>query len=183
MDDSHHLTHNSPTVSKYAATEARENSAAPKILTTPLSEKERKKIEKEWNSGKGGYWDDYCLARFLEGVCLRYVAYPVRLEAFLYCYRCVLTFRYHSVNFTPLDQDTDAVLESEDSATETSQTMPKKVAEEGASKAFAQVFEAGPKIELDHHLVYHAREYPFFGPLPNVMFSIHHPTLTFALVV
>ena len=26
-----------------------------------------------------GYWDDYCLARFLEGVCLRYIAYPVRL--------------------------------------------------------------------------------------------------------
>ncbi|KAJ6628153.1 hypothetical protein B0H10DRAFT_1991650 [Mycena sp. CBHHK59/15] len=24
----------------------------------------------------GGYWDDYCLARFLEGVCLRYVAFP-----------------------------------------------------------------------------------------------------------
>jgi hypothetical protein len=24
-----------------------------------------------------GYWDDYCLACFLEGVCLRYVAYPV----------------------------------------------------------------------------------------------------------
>jgi hypothetical protein len=24
-----------------------------------------------------GYWDDYCLARFLEGVCLRFVAYPV----------------------------------------------------------------------------------------------------------
>ncbi len=26
-----------------------------------------------------GYWDDFCLAKFLEGVCLRYVAYPVRL--------------------------------------------------------------------------------------------------------
>ncbi|KIY67272.1 hypothetical protein CYLTODRAFT_397404 [Cylindrobasidium torrendii FP15055 ss-10] len=24
-----------------------------------------------------GYWDDICLARFLEGVCLRYVAFPV----------------------------------------------------------------------------------------------------------
>ncbi|EPQ57674.1 hypothetical protein GLOTRDRAFT_74595 [Gloeophyllum trabeum ATCC 11539] len=23
-----------------------------------------------------GYWDDYCLARFLQGVCLRYVAHP-----------------------------------------------------------------------------------------------------------
>jgi len=24
-----------------------------------------------------GYWDDYCLATFLRGVCLRYIAYPV----------------------------------------------------------------------------------------------------------
>lgn len=28
-----------------------------------------------------GYWDDLCLAKFLEGVCLRYVAYPVGLSA------------------------------------------------------------------------------------------------------
>lgn len=27
--------------------------------------------------GKDGYWDDLCLARFLEGVCWRFVAYPV----------------------------------------------------------------------------------------------------------
>ena len=27
-----------------------------------------------------GYWDDYCLCRFLEGVCERYLAYPVRAE-------------------------------------------------------------------------------------------------------
>lgn len=26
----------------------------------------------------GGHWDDVCLARFLEGVCLRFIAYPVR---------------------------------------------------------------------------------------------------------
>lgn len=24
-----------------------------------------------------GYWDDWCLTRFLEGICMRYVAYPV----------------------------------------------------------------------------------------------------------
>lgn len=29
--------------------------------------------------GRVGYWDDLCLARFLEGVCWRFVAYPVRL--------------------------------------------------------------------------------------------------------
>lgn len=29
-----------------------------------------------WGNGMG-YWDDYCLCRFLEGVCERYLAYPV----------------------------------------------------------------------------------------------------------
>ena len=28
-----------------------------------------------------GYWDDWCLARYLEGVCMRFVAYPVRTSA------------------------------------------------------------------------------------------------------
>jgi len=28
--------------------------------------------------GGHGYWDDFCLASFLLGVSLRYVAYPVR---------------------------------------------------------------------------------------------------------
>lgn len=31
----------------------------------------------KYYNGKG-YWDDLCLTRFLEGVCLRYLAYPVR---------------------------------------------------------------------------------------------------------
>jgi Protein of unknown function (DUF3808) len=26
------------------------------------------------------YWDDWCLARHLEGACLRYIAYPVRAD-------------------------------------------------------------------------------------------------------
>ena len=42
------------------------------------NEKERK--EKEYAAGKGGYWDDYCLALFLRGVCMRYIAYPVCLH-------------------------------------------------------------------------------------------------------
>lgn len=32
---------------------------------------------KQYHSGKG-YWDDLCLARLLEGVCKRFMAYPVR---------------------------------------------------------------------------------------------------------
>jgi hypothetical protein len=37
--------------------------------------------EKDYEGGVG-YWDDYCLAKFLEGVCLRYVAYPVSALSF-----------------------------------------------------------------------------------------------------
>lgn len=37
--------------------------------------------------------------------------------------------------------------------------MEKEEAEKGAEMAFRAVLEHGPKIELDHHLVYHAREF------------------------
>ncbi|KAL1732546.1 hypothetical protein EV714DRAFT_206570 [Schizophyllum commune] len=70
-----------------------------------------------------GYWDDFALSRFLEGVCLRYVAYP----------------------------DPDAIPDPEDPA---GPAMPDAGAQ--ATAAFQQVFEYGPKIELDHHIVYHA---------------------------
>ncbi|KAG7096514.1 hypothetical protein E1B28_003943 [Marasmius oreades] len=73
--------------------------------------------------GGVGYWDDYCLAKFLEGVCLRYIAYP----------------------------DPDAELEPDDVA-----KIAKEEAEKNAADAFKFVFEHGPSIELDHHLVYHA---------------------------
>jgi len=45
--------------------------------------KSDKDIEKVYGGGKGGYWDDYCLAMFLRGVCLRYLAYPV---SFFFCF-------------------------------------------------------------------------------------------------
>ena len=32
--------------------------------------------------GGNGYWDDWCLTKFLEGVCFRYVAFPVILSFF-----------------------------------------------------------------------------------------------------
>jgi hypothetical protein len=38
----------------------------------------KKSMDKKLES-RSGYWDDVCLARFLEGVCWRFVAYPVRL--------------------------------------------------------------------------------------------------------
>lgn len=36
------------------------------------------KSDKEWI----GFWDDWCLAMFFKGVCLRYLAYPVSLPIY-----------------------------------------------------------------------------------------------------
>ena len=49
------------------------NGAITKKVTQKNNIKARNKTE-----GREGYWDDLCLARFLEGVCWRFVAYPVR---------------------------------------------------------------------------------------------------------
>lgn len=51
-----------------------------------LDDEDEKEKESKYSNGKGGYWDDYCLAMFLRGVCLRYIAYPVSTT--------VLTSRY-----------------------------------------------------------------------------------------
>ena len=91
-----------------------------------------------------GYWDDFALSRFLEGVCLRYVAYPVRMASFVQL----------GLVSDGASQDPDAIPDPEDP---TGSAMPDAGAQ--AAAAFQQVFEYGPKIELDHHIVYHAREY------------------------
>ncbi|RDB18771.1 Tetratricopeptide repeat protein 39B [Hypsizygus marmoreus] len=88
--------------------------------------KGKKEGVEAYEGGAHEYWDDLCLAKFLEGVCLRYVAYP----------------------------DPDAVPDPTDSAL--SGDISKEDAEKGALRAFKSVFEYGPRIELDHHLVYHA---------------------------
>lgn len=58
-----------------------------KSFASMISDKSGKKGKKgkggrpsiyDYEGGAAEYWDDLCLARFLEGVCLRYVAYPVR---------------------------------------------------------------------------------------------------------
>ena len=62
-------------------THAQRNVIANEML--PQSRAELRHLEafrdkpEAWGNGKG-YWDDYCLCRFLEGVCERYLAYPVR---------------------------------------------------------------------------------------------------------
>ncbi|KAF8632740.1 hypothetical protein AX15_001709 [Amanita polypyramis BW_CC] len=85
--------------------------------------------EKEYEGDGIGYWDDYCLAKFLEGVCLRYVAYP----------------------------DRDAKVDPDEPV-----SIPQEEAETKSVAAFRFIFENGPKIELDHHIVYHARAFPIF---------------------
>ncbi|KIL61677.1 hypothetical protein M378DRAFT_82296 [Amanita muscaria Koide BX008] len=83
------------------------------------------KIEKgtETDYQDGGYWDDYCLTKFLEGVCLRYIAYP----------------------------EPDATIDPDEIV-----SIPKGEAEAKSVAAFKFVFENGPKIDLDHYIVYHA---------------------------
>ncbi|KAJ7200925.1 hypothetical protein B0H12DRAFT_1163997 [Mycena haematopus] len=102
---------------------------------------------REEEGTRQGYWDDYCLARFLEGVCFRYIAFP----------------------------DPDAVLPTDDSDSAPNGSPPSDPTVPAADKdaadknpadpddaaaeskaAFEAVFAHGPKIELDHHLVYHA---------------------------
>ena len=74
---------------------------------------------------KASYWDDFCLAKFLEGSCLRFVAFP----------------------------DKDAVLDPNEVV-----SYNKEEATKAALEALKLVIENGPKIQLDHHLVYFARE-------------------------
>ncbi|KAK0490235.1 hypothetical protein IW261DRAFT_1430992 [Armillaria novae-zelandiae] len=75
-----------------------------------------------------GYWDDFCLAKFLEGVCLRYVAYP----------------------------DPDAIIEPNISSVDNIASMSQGDAADASISAFEAVFDSGPNIVLDHHIVYHA---------------------------
>ena len=119
--------------------------------------KTRTKVE-----GSEGYWDDLCLARFLEGVCWRFVAYPV-------C-RSVLSavdhIRFAAValsretNMLHL-QDPDAVLDADETV-----SVSVEEAQHWAETAFEQVFENGHMIELDHYVVYYARgsHFPSFCP-------------------
>ncbi|KAH9976889.1 hypothetical protein BGW80DRAFT_1436138 [Lactifluus volemus] len=70
-----------------------------------------------------GFWDDWCLARHLEGACLRYIAYP----------------------------DPDALLDPDEVV-----PIPQEEAAHRSGAAFRAVFENGPNIELEHHIVYHS---------------------------
>lgn len=102
--------------------------------------KEHESDPKKYEKGQG-YADDLCLAKFLEGVCCRYVAYPVSI------------FTTSSLSELKLRQDPDAIVDENDDC-----GISKTEATSRAKSAFEAVFLNGPKIELDHHLVYHARK-------------------------
>ena len=51
---------------------------------------EHEKDPRKYEDGQG-YWDDYCLAKFLEGVCCRYIAYPVSCVSLVQC----LSYGFH----------------------------------------------------------------------------------------
>lgn len=59
------------------AAESAESTSSSKAVKTDEAEWRRR--ERAYAEGGKGYWDDYCLAMFLRGVCMRYVAYPVRI--------------------------------------------------------------------------------------------------------
>ncbi|KAI6115020.1 hypothetical protein EV401DRAFT_1978191 [Pisolithus croceorrhizus] len=105
-----------------------------KLISNSSIESDRKRSdgeeERSTKAGNGtvksaqvGYWDNVCLARFLEGVCWRYVAYPDP--------------------DADLDENARLLVAVDD-------------ARRRAELAFKAVFEHGPKIELDHYLVYYA---------------------------
>ncbi|KAH8108408.1 hypothetical protein DFH11DRAFT_1747789 [Phellopilus nigrolimitatus] len=70
-----------------------------------------------------GYWDDFCLASFLEGVCCRYIAHP----------------------------EPHAVVDPSEKP-----EIAQEEAEGRAMAALQRVLDNGPKVELDHQIVYYA---------------------------
>ncbi|KAH8093114.1 hypothetical protein BXZ70DRAFT_897849 [Cristinia sonorae] len=94
----------------------------PLVEETLKHVKEYEKDPSKYENGRG-YWDDLCLALFLHGVCLRYIAYP----------------------------EPDAVIDPAETFSITQEEATRRAVE-----SFEAVFQHGPQIELDHHLVYFA---------------------------
>ncbi|KAJ3545812.1 hypothetical protein NMY22_g2292 [Coprinellus aureogranulatus] len=73
-----------------------------------------------------GWTNDICLTRFLQGVCLRYLAYP--------------------------DENSAELQEAKDAGVNGKERDEKA---KEAETAFREVFQWGPGIQLDYHIVYH----------------------------
>jgi len=104
---------------------------------------------KKRGAKNNGYWDDYALAQFLKGVCLRFVAFPVSI-----------TFpgfhRYRDYGRVGMELATDMSVQDPVS-THANEPNPMPEAAEQAKTCFEAVLEHGPKIEIDHYLVYTSR--------------------------
>ena len=65
-----------------------------------------------------------------------------------------VSFSLHETDFDPsISQDADAIVDPPEQA-----VIPQDQAVRQAQDAFQLVFQYGPKIELDHYIVYHARK-------------------------
>ncbi|PPQ75306.1 hypothetical protein CVT24_007499 [Panaeolus cyanescens] len=121
-----------------------------------MDKKRAKSYDKE-RGGEPAYWDDVCLALFLRGVCLRYIAYPDPDAEPTPTESDLLSV---SSDDAPPPAPTPAELEEklayEALLKKREEEWPTKKAADASEWCFKMVFEYGPKIELDHHLVYHA---------------------------
>lgn len=110
-----------------------------------LSSFEFKPSDYHKDSG-GGYYDDYCLAKFLEGVCCRFCAFP----------------------------DPDSV--------DAKEVIPDERVDytRRAREAFEEVIKFGPKIELDHYLVYHTRKSDLDGQIIRFLLMLPKRLRTWA---
>lgn len=89
-------------------------------------------------SSQPGYWDDLALTNLLYGVCLRYVAYP-------------------GEELIETPEEKAQVGAAITNGKVCSGNSPEEIGKE-AEKAFKWAIDNGMKIELDHQLVYCARE-------------------------
>jgi hypothetical protein len=110
--------------------------------TLPLTRAATDLLSAQVDKKSEGYWDDRSLARFLQGVCALYIAHPVCLSLFIFG---KLDLHGH--------QDPEAVPEEDEAESE----LSKIDAEQEAKQALEEVLSWGPKIETDHHLIFHAR--------------------------
>lgn len=94
----------------------------------------------EANKSRQGFWDDICLARLLEGVCYRFLAYLV----------CRKLLNYVHCRFiSNISQDEHA---------EKDKSARKPSLASRAEAAFLKVIEDGQNLELDHYILYNACE-------------------------
>jgi hypothetical protein len=101
---------------------------------------------KKKGTKSNGYWDDYALAHFLKGVCLRFVGFPVSYLPIAVMIKLGVERLADMCAQDPVSAHTD-------------EPNPMPEAADQAKACFETVLEHGPKIEVDHYLVYATRAF------------------------